>query len=582
MLPRIKRFLAPPTFDDEEKTRVARLLHTVLLSFLVALVVSLPIVLALSHWPPTGNEVFTNISLLVMAALTLGLVTLTRRGRVRAASLVFLSLLWAVMAFWMIFIGGLKGDVSVPLFPMIIVLAGLLLGGRAALTFTILTVLAIFGAFASETLGRIPTDVTPVSAIDVVFIGMPIFLTGVLLRHAVNSLSQALDRARRNEQAQIQANRELEQIRASLEERVAQRTQDLELRSDQLQASVEIGRALTSILDIDQLIWQVVELIRDRFGLYHVGLFQLEAPGLWAVYRAGAGAGGRELANQGFRLAVGGASMIGWCTANGQVRVSQDVQRESGRVDHPLVAQTRSEAALPLLARGEVIGALSVQSEQVGKLDVHTMASLETIAEQVAIALDNARLFADSQAALEAARRAYGERSRLAWTEFLQARSGLGYTYAGQMISDVSGEWQPDMVRAGQTARAVLADSRLALPIQVRDQVVGVLGLEKAGAERWTSDEIALLDGLAAQLGAALESAQLFEETQRRAARDRLVGEATARLRQTLDIETVLRSTISEIGQALALEEVEVRLLTGAQQLVEKGNGHGADEEVHP
>jgi GAF domain-containing protein len=290
------------------------------------------------------------------------------------------------------------------------------------------------------------------------------------------------------------------------------------------------------------------------------------------------------LAAQGFRLEVGGPSMIGWCTLHGEARVAQDVSVETMRIEHALVSETRSEAALPLIARGQVIGALSVQSDQLDAFHPDTVATLQTMADQVAVALDNARLFAESQEALEATRRAYGELSRGAWTELLRARADWGYSYSRQAIAPLEGKWQPEMLQAVRTDRPVLhrptlpegeknnaqrpdvqsqleQGPSLALPLRVRNQVIGALGFYKAAQdETWTEQETVLLEALVGQLGVALESAQLFAETQRRATQDRLIGEVTTRMRETLDMDTVLQTAIREIGEALDIAEVEVRM----------------------
>ncbi len=572
--------LTAPVFEDEEKTRVARLLDTALLTLFVAVVLVVASILVLYGLPTQPQEIFTLLSGAVVGMAAGGLLILTRRGRVRFAATVLLSLLWAIITYWVCAVAGISSDSSPLIYALGIALAGLLLGGRAAVAFTLASVLAVLAAFFAEDSGLLLVSETPLNIMDPIMTVAPLVLTGLLLRHATNSMSQALERARSNERAQIEANRELEAMRASLEEQVADRTRGLERRSVQLQAATEVGRAATSILEPEQLIWQVVELIRERFELYHVGLFQIDTTGRWAEYRAGAGEAGRTLATQGFRLEVGGASTIGWCTLYGQTRVAQDVNKETVRAEHPLVPKTRSEAALPLIARGQVIGALSVQSSQQDAFDADTVAALQSMADQVAVALDNARLFAESQEALEATRRAYGELSRQTWTEMLRTRADWGYSYAHQSIAPAEGDWQPEMVHAAQAGQIALRSPKpvegeedgaegpmLAMPLRVRDQVVGALGFYRdIQDETWTAEETALLETLVSQLGVALESAQLFEETQRRAAQDRLLGEVTTRMRETLDMDTVLQTAIREIGQALGIAEVEVRMGRGRTQ----------------
>jgi GAF domain-containing protein len=562
---RIRQLFAAPVFEDEEQARVARLLNTVLLTFSVAVVLVVVSIFAFYGLPAAPEATFTLLSGVVMAVAGIGLLVLARCGRVRIAALALLSLLWAIITYWVCGVAGISSDTSPLVYAFIIALAGLLLGGRAAVAFTLASVLAVVAAYLMEVFGLLRVPDTPLTVMDPIMTAVPLVLIGLLLRHAVESISRALERARSNERAQIEANRELETMRASLEEQVAERTRGLERRSVQLQAAVEVSRAATSILDPEQLIWQLVELIQDRFELYHVGLCQLDATGRWAEYRAGAGESGRVLAAQGFRLEVGGSSMIGWCTQHGEARVSQDVSLETLRVEHPLVSETRSEAALPLIARGQVLGALSVQSDRSHAFDPETVAALQTMADQVAVALDNARLYAESQEALEATRRAYGELSRQAWSELLRTHADWGYSYDRQHIRPIEGEWAAEMRRAAQAGQMVqgggVEGATLALPLKVRDQVVGALGFYKeSGDESWTAEETALLETLVGQLGVAMESAQLFEETQRRAAQDRLLGQVTTRMRETLDMDRVLQTAIREIGEALGIAEVEVRM----------------------
>jgi GAF domain-containing protein len=367
----------------------------------------------------------------------------------------------------------------------------------------------------------------------------------------------------------------------------------------QLQAATEVGRAATSILEVEELIWQVVELIQESFAFYHVGLFALDEAGEWAVYRAGAGLVGRKLWEQRFRLRVGGESMVGWCAAHGQPRIAQDVAEEKVRVRHDLVPETRSEVALPLIARGQVLGVLSVQSERTGTFDNATVAVLQTMADQVAVALDNARLFTESQQALETTHRAYGQLSHQAWIELLRSRTDWGYSFVHQSVTSIQGGWQPEMLEALRTRRAVVrgptpleaksptpleegdgaGGAALAVPLKVREDVIGVVGFYKDSAdETWTPDEMQVLQRLVDQLGATLESAQLFRETQQRAAREQAIRQVTEQMRRAVDIEMILQSTVVELANALGAPRAYVRLgteaeLLGAQE-PKPGDGH--------
>jgi GAF domain-containing protein len=376
---------------------------------------------------------------------------------------------------------------------------------------------------------------------------------------ASSSLENALKEARRNASALAESNLELESGRALLEAHA----HELEERSTQLEASAEVSRAATSILEIERLIQQVVELIRERFDLYYVGLFLTDEAGEWAVLRAGSGEAGQAMLARGHRIKVG-EGMVGWSVAHAQARVALEAEEDAVRLATVELPDTRSEAALPLHSRGQVLGALTVQSTQPGAFDQDTMVALQVMADQVAVALDNARLFAEAREALEAERRAYSELSREAWGELLKVRANLGFLKSKRRLSPAGDVWRPDMGTAIQTGQTIVSEdgaTNLTTPIKARGQVIGVIGARKpedAGA--WTQDEIALLETLAEQLSVALESARLYQDTQRRAVRERLTGEVTARMRETFDVETVLKTAAQEVRQALGLPEVVVRL----------------------
>jgi GAF domain-containing protein/HAMP domain-containing protein len=352
-----------------------------------------------------------------------------------------------------------------------------------------------------------------------------------------------------------------------LEQRVADRTRELEQRSAYLEASAEVGRAATSILETDRLIRQAVELIRERFGLYYVGLFLVDDTGEWAVLLAGTGEAGRAMLARGHRIRVG-KGMIGWSVAHAQARVALEAGEDAVRLATAELPHTRSEAALPLRSRGQVLGALTVQHTQPGAFDQDTLVVLQTMADQVAVALDNARLFAESQEALEATRQAYGELGREAWAELLRARPDLGYRSDEHGVTSAGDIWRPEMEQALQEGEIVQGDGAdtevkrpLAVPIKVRGDVIGVLDTYKPGdAGEWTPEEIALVETLTEQLGLALDSARLYQDTQRRAAREQLTREITDKMRSVAGLEDIIQTAVDELSRVLGTSRTFVRL----------------------
>jgi GAF domain-containing protein len=249
--------------------------------------------------------------------------------------------------------------------------------------------------------------------------------------------------------------------------------------------------------------------------------------------------------------------------------------------DNPDLPETRSEAALPLRARGEVIGALDVQSTESGAFTEEDVAALQTLADQVAVAISNARLFQQVQESLAAERRAYGELSLEGWRELIHAQPALEQRYDPLGLLPADGRWRPEMRQAVREGQPVVgrdgAAATMAIPLKVRERVIGVLDAQKpAGSGDWTPEEAELLRTLVEQLGVALDSARLYQDMQRRAYEDRLVGEITARMRQTLDADTVLQTAIREIGQALGIAKVEIRL---GGELTGDGEGTGPEKD---
>ena len=327
---------------------------------------------------------------------------------------------------------------------------------------------------------------------------------------------------------------------SEMEAQVNARTRDLERRTAYLQAGAEVSRATAAILDINMLTAESVEIIRERFGLYYVGLFLVDEAGEWAELRAGTGPAGRAMLAAHHRMRVG-EGMIGWSIANVNARVASQAEADAVRLSNPYLPETRSEAALPLRSRGKVLGALSVQDVLPNAFDAARLLALQTMADQIAVALDNAHLFAEAQASLEAERRAYGALSQQAWRQLLRERRMLHYgaDVKGNLREATAPENQDGalMLReVGRLGRVVQVDAAtVALPVKVRDAVVGVMRVHKSDANAiWTPEELALLETLMDQLGVALEGARLYHDTQLRAVRERLIGEVTARMRESL------------------------------------------------
>jgi GAF domain-containing protein len=314
-------------------------------------------------------------------------------------------------------------------------------------------------------------------------------------------------------------------------------------------------------------------------------MFLVDEAREWALLRAGTGKAGQAMLARGHRIKVG-EGMIGWSVAHAEARVATEAGEDTIRLATAELPETRSEAAIPLRSRGHVLGALTVQDTHPGAFDKDIITVLQMMADQVAVTLDNARLYAESQESLEAERRAYGELSREAWTELLRSHSGLGFLSNRQGVSPLGDQRRLEMettMRTGQMASGENGASRLVIPVKVRGQVVAAVGGRKPqDAGEWTAEEIALVEAVTEQLSLAIESARLYQDTQLRAERERVTGQLTARIRESLDVEMVLKTAVREIGEALGLAALDVRMGTEASpEEIDRTTNNEDDDEGH-
>jgi GAF domain-containing protein len=551
----LRKILAPPVFEgDEDKTRTARALNTVLLTILA---VALLGVFATPFVARPLDPVIIIPPLVVLACASLALM---RSGRVRPAAWLFVFSLWVFITVLISLSDGVNNVVA-STYIVIVIGAGLLLGSRAALVFTGLSFVALSGMLYAGLNNLLPPQAFFTSLVGkFVWLAASLVVSGAYLSLAIRNLAEALERAR-------QSNRELQAIRASLEERVEERTRDLARRTHYLEATAVVAHDAASVLNLQELLGRVASLISEQFGFYHTGIFLLDPAREWAVLQAASSEGGKQMLARGHRLPVGGKSIVGYVTSRGEPRIALDVGADAVFFDNPDLPDTHSEAALPLRARGraghsDIIGALDVQSTLPQAFGQEDVTVLQTLADQVVMAISNAQLFQQAQEGLEAERRVAAQLTGQAWQELFHAQRELSVVRSKPGLATASELQRPEIATARRTGKVTVDEntqSNLAAPVKVRDHVIGVIDAHKTEGA-WTPEEIVLVETLADQLGTALESARLYQDTQRRAVQEQLVGEITTRMRESLDMETVLKTAVNEMRQALGLEGVIVQL----------------------
>jgi GAF domain-containing protein len=439
---------------------------------------------------------------------------------------------------WLYSFGGAQGPMGA-FFLLIILAAAMLIDARAGAEMAVLSII-LHGTFAvGVPMGWIKLEEAYFSA---AYYASPAFfiltfgLMALLAYLFGGSLEKALAQARRLSDDLASSTEQLTETNRQLT-LTSQQFQELaeryHLRAVRLEAAIGVSRAASTLLDPNELITQAVDLIRERFGFYYVGLFLLDADGRFAILQRGTGEAGQVMKSAGHRLEVSGQSMVGWVCTNKQPRIALDVEREAMRYANPLLPDTRSEIALPLRAHDRVLGALDVQSTQKAAFDEGDIATLQGMADQIAVALENARLFQQSETTLK----------ELEMANRLLAREG----WQGQLSQPTStrrAEFSPARISASH----MLAQP-LAVPLELRGERIGRLLVSRERGGEWSDDEIETIQAIALQTALAADNARLIEQTQRALEETRALYETGREITSAGEISEVLTAVLDNLAR---------------------------------
>ncbi|GAP06288.1 MAG TPA: hypothetical protein DEQ80_08420 [Anaerolinea thermolimosa] len=360
------------------------------------------------------------------------------------------------------------------------------------------------------------------------------------LAYAIGTLVNGLQEGLRENENLVTT---LEKQRGLLEETIQARTLDIQRRLIQMRTAAEITRTISRLRDAHSLLSQIVDLIRERFDFYYVGIFILDPSGRFAVLKAGTGEAGRIMLEQGHRLAVGGNSMIGWCIANRQPRIALDVGEEAVRFSNPYLPRTRSEVAIPILYHTEVLGAMTFQSVEPNAFDQDDILVLQGIADSLGVALENANLFAELSRNLEEINLLNRNYVQKAWSQIYESEK-LAFEYQGAGGSSTTGN--------GKTVK---------VPLLLRNQLIGEMVLEM-DEEELTPEDQTFLESVATQTAVALENARLVQESEWRVYQERKLNDMSAELYRSASLEGILKSAVQQLGSLPNVAEVSIQLLS--------------------
>lgn len=352
---------------------------------------------------------------------------------------------------------------------------------------------------------------------------------------------------------------------AEMETQLEEGRASLRRRSRQLQAATRISSAVSAIRDVSALLDEAVRLIPETFDYDHAGIFLIDEARGYARLQAASSEGGQRMLARQHELQLG-QGIVGSVAQTGEPRIALDVGEDPVFFDNPDLPLTRSEMAVPLTVRDpaagtqSVIGVLDVQSNRAGAFSSEDVLVLQSMADQVALAIENARLLEETDQAMRELERRYGERVALSWSQ-RSGRGGPGYRYTGVAVVPLDTESSQPATREATIRDCGDGLRELCAPILIRDQVLGSVAFrQRVDEEPWDDEDVAMVSALCNHIGQALEHARLLNESQFRARRERLLGDLASRMRETLDTDLILQTAIREIGQTLGVSDIEVRM----------------------
>lgn len=596
--------LIPPSLpDSEEAERIAVLLNPVLWVMTGFTVLAVGVFV----W----TRVMLGWGIVLAIVILLGVLAshyLAAKGHIHLAAGVICYMVWAVFTEAAIATGILRGP-GLSGFIMVVLIGRMLLFSRARTTLYIMSAVSIMGIVVLELAGVLSPIVASnqIWILWVLQVHILIFALGTI--YLLNRHYTTIKQKARERQAQLD---EIQRAEQSATLTMKNRADALERQVVQLQVAAAVARDATTVRQLDMMLSRAVHLISDRFGFYHAGIFLMDEAGEFAVLRAASGAAGAEMMAAGHMLKVGETGIVGYVTGSGLPRVALDVGEDTVHFKNPMLPETRSELALPLKIGNQVIGALDVQSRKNNAFDSEDVAIFQTMADQLAVAIENARL-------LEATSRQVEELSVLhsvaeAGAEATsvdglieRATQVIGETLFPDVFGVVLADDKLGVLKAhpayrgaeddllkrmipfgegiigatyldGQTRRvadierdptAVLGrpgmHAEMCVALKGSERVIGVINTESSNAGAFTAEDERLLGTVARQLSMAIERVQLFETARRRAAELEAIRQAGLHLTANLELQTVLEEILEHAISLVSADYAHIFLYDGVK-----------------
>jgi GAF domain-containing protein len=439
-----------------------------------------------------------------------------------------------------------------------------------------------FGGNPSEFLSQYQTHL---AVMAVVILGLSSFLISRMVQAQTmseNEIGETLEKAVSGDfsnrakitsstelaQAAIDLNQLLDRMetaQSSANEKIQERTNELEQKNRKLLVAALVAREASSEQNIDSLLNRIVDLISERFGFYHAAVFLVDDIGENVILRAASSEGGKRMLEKGHQLKIGQQGIVGAAAYQNKAQIVFDVLSEINYYKNPELPMTRSEAAFPLFARGKVIGILDIQSNEQLALVQSDMEIIQILADQLGMVIQNTQLLSESQEAIKKLESMSQRDLRLAWQERLHGRKqSYRYTSKGFTIKSQGG--------SNETARD-LSNKQISAPIKLRGQLLGNISLLRKTGSSWGEADRAMVSKIALQVGLALENVRLLNEAQRHASQEQALSDLTSRISQFLDPDIIMQNAIRELHHLPNVEEVSLFISPAITESNTTGNG---------
>ncbi|MDD2922317.1 MAG: GAF domain-containing protein [Anaerolineales bacterium] len=348
---------------------------------------------------------------------------------------------------------------------------------------------------------------------------------------------------------------------ASLESRVSERTTELNTavayikrRAKQFEAVTKVSQSISASASLHELLPYISQVVSEQFGFYHVGIFLNDPSNQYAILAAANSEGGRRMLTRGHQLKIGEQGIVGYTTGSGKPRIALNVGKDAIHFNNPDLPDTHSEMALPLKIAGKIEGALDIQSSEVNAFSDEDVEVLSALAEQVSLAIQNARLFDQTRKTLAEADAIQRQYMRETWSLMPKEEKLTGFRYSALGAAPL--EKDEEIATTEKSDK----HTEIAVPVALRGETIGTLTVQMPRHERINADQMDVIKAVAERVALSAENARLFAQTSRRAERERIVSDISSKIGSSVQTESILQTTAQALSALLENADIIIKL----------------------